>query len=153
MFKSQNMEEVMKNKLTILASGLILIMVVMGLNLLPGSPSPKVVEMKVMKVGGIWKVINVTDSTSKEARVKKKDTIVWTLVGTDANFQLPANLLDAVTSDDSIQPGKIKFVKDGKKLKQKVKDSAVAGTYIYSVFCIRDSVNAIGGSPPKIIIE
>ena len=143
----------MRNKFTILAAGLIITLAVMGFYFLQGSPPPKVVEMKVMKVGGIWKVINTTDPASKEAKVKKKDTLVWTVVGTDANFLLPGKLFDAASSEDSIQPGKVKFVKEGKKLKQKVKAGAAVGTYEYSVFCIKDSVYAIGGSPPRIIIE
>ena len=54
---------------------------------------------------------------------------------------------------DSLIGGYTKFVRDGKKLKLKVKDDAPTSTYEYAVFCTADGVFAKGESTPKIIIE
>jgi hypothetical protein len=143
----------MRNKLAILISGLFLFMLLMGLYILPSSQAPKVRELEVVKVDDVWKVVDATDYTKTEVRVKKKDTIVWNLNGTDASFQFPIGLFNPVSNEDDLQNGYTKFVKDGKKLKLKIKDDALTGTFEYAVFCIADGVFATGDSPPKIIIE
>jgi len=86
-------------------------------------------------------------------KVKKKDTIIWTAEGTDVYFQFPDALFNPEGAADSLTEGYTKFLKDGKKLKLKVKDNAAPGTYEYAVFCTADGVFAKGESPPKIVIE
>ena len=56
-------------------------------------------------------------------------------------------------AEDSLKSGYTKSLKEGKKLKLKVNDDALEGTYEYAVFCTTDDVFATGGSPPKIIFE
>ena len=118
----------------------------------PSSP-PNTHELVIMKIDGIWKVVDAADHTKFTLKAKKKDVIVWTIIGSDASFQFPANLLDPVDEGDNLTDGYTKYLKDGKKLKLKVKETAEAGTYEYAVFCSVDGVFAIGGSPPKIIID
>ncbi len=143
----------MKAKLTILLTGSFLLMVLLGMYFVPPSPPAKDVDLKIVKVEGVWKVVDASDSTKTMVKVKKKDTIIWTAEGTDTYFQFPAKLFNAVGKADSLADGYTKFLKDGKKLKLKVKDDALAGTYDYAVFCTADGEFAQGESPPKIVIE
>ncbi len=151
----------MKNKLSLV----IICVVISGFILLnqkkqvpvaqqkPVSKAPNTYELKVMKIGNVWKVVNATDTTKTKIIVHKKDTIIWTAIGTDAYFQFPDSLFKPVGKEDSLVNGYTKFVKSGHKLKLKVKDSAPSGTYPYAVFCTADGVFARGDSPPKIIIK
>jgi len=144
----------MKRGLIISIVSIVLMMSLLGFFTMPGSPPPaNKYQLKVVKVKGVWKVVDASDYTKSKVKVKKKDTIVWTVEGTDTYFQFPANLFNAVGAADSLVGGYTKFVKDGKKLTLKVKDNAPAGTYEYAVFCTADGVFAIGESPPKIVIE
>ena len=144
----------MKTKLTVLVSGIIMFTVFLGMYLLPLVPPPsKDVDLKVVKVDGTWKVVLASDYTKTEVKVKKKDVIIWTADGTDVSFQFPDFLFDPVGADDSLHNGYTKFLKDGKTLKLKIKDNVTPGTYEYAVFCTSDGTFAIGGSPPKIIVE
>jgi hypothetical protein len=143
----------MKPKLIIFIVASFLSMMLLGLSFEPASPPAKTVDLKVIKVDNVWKVVDATDYSKTTVKVKKNDKITWTVVGTDASFQFPEELLDPVETSDSLQNGYTKFVRDGKKLKLKIKNSAKAGTYEYSVYCTADSTFAIGGSPPKIIVE
>ena len=43
----------------------------------------------VMKMDGVWRVVDATDTSNIQIKVKKKDTIVWEVEGTDAVFQFP----------------------------------------------------------------
>ena len=142
----------MRTKLTLLFITSLLSIALLGLYLVPTAP-PKDVDLKVIKVDGVWKVVLASDYSKTKVKVKKNDKITWQVVGTDADFQFPQDLLNPADPEDSLKNGDTKFVDDGKKLKLKVKDSAEPGTYEYSVFCLADSVYAIGGSPPKIIVE
>ncbi len=141
----------MRNKLTVLLGGFFLLTVVLGMYSM--SPPPKTVTLKVLKVAGVWQVVDASDSTKKPAKVNKKSTIIWDVEGTDTYFQFPDKLFDPVSATDSLNNGYTKFVKDGKKLKLKVKVNTPLGTYEYAIFCTADGVFAIGGSPPKIIVE
>jgi hypothetical protein len=111
------------------------------------------VDLKVVKVDDVWKVVDASDYTKAEVKVKKKDTIVWTADGTDTYFQFPGRLFNPSGEADSLADGYTKFLRDGKKLKLKVKDDALAGTYIYAVFCTANGEFAKGDTPPKIIIQ
>jgi hypothetical protein len=142
----------MRTKLTILFITSFLSLALLGLYLVPSTP-PKDVDLKVIKIDGVWKVVLASDSSKTTVKVKKNDKITWTVVGTDASFQFPQNLLDPVDSVDSLKNGYTKSLKDGKTLKLKVKSNAKSGTYEYSIYCTADEVFAVGGSPPKIIVE
>jgi hypothetical protein len=143
----------MKPKFVIFIVASFLSMVFLGLFLSCTSPPAKGVDLKVIKVDGVWKVVLASDYSKTTVKVKKKDTITWTVVGTDAYFQFPEKLLNPVDASDSLKNGYTRSLKDGKKLKLKIKDDAKAGTYDYSVFCTADGVFAEGGSPPRIIVE
>lgn len=106
-----------------------------------------------MKVDGVWKVVDATDTSNTQIKVKKKDTIVWKIEGTDAVFQFPQQLFDPADSTDALADGYTKTVKDGHKLKLKVRSDAASGIYEYAVFCKTDGVFARGSSPPKIIVQ
>jgi hypothetical protein len=143
----------MSNKLFVLIAGIAAITLFFGFLLAPAPPAPKTYKLKIVKVEGVWRVADATDYSKRKVKVKKKDTIVWTVEETDTYFQFPANLFNPAGAADSLIDGYTKFVRDGKKLKLKVKDDAPAGTYEYAVFCITDGVFAQGESPPKIVIE
>ena len=142
----------MKNKLIYSLSGFLIVTLLFGFYFAQSAP-PKVIDLKVVKVKGVWRVVDATDYTKFQVKVKKKDKIVWTIEGTDASFQFPTNLFDADTPVDSLNNGYTKLVKNGKKLRLKVKADALSGTYEYAVFCTADGVFAQGGSPPRIVIE
>jgi len=127
-------------------------MVLLGMAFSP-PPAPTTYQFKVIKVAGVWKVVNATDYTKTKLKVKKKDTIIWTVEGTNAYFQFPTNLFDKAATADSLAGGYTKFVKKGKRLKLKIRANALSGTYDYAVFCTTAGAFAIGGSPPRIIIE
>lgn len=143
----------MNTKLTLSLIGIFLLVSLTGFLVLPVSPPSKTYDLALIKIGTDWKVVEANDHTKTKVKVKKKDIIVWSVKGTDAYFQFPAELFNPVSSADSLYNGYTKFVKDGKKLKLEVKDDAPAGTYEYAVFCTADGVFAKGGSPPKIVIE
>jgi hypothetical protein len=143
----------MKGKLIVFLTGIFFSVFLVSYLILFAQPAPQKYELVIMKVGSEWKVVDATDYTKTKVRVRKKDTIVWTAKGTDASLQFPDNLFNPVDAEDSLHNGYTKFLKKGKKLKLRVKESVLAGTYEYAVFCIADGVFARGDSPPKIIIE
>ena len=107
----------------------------------------------VTKLDGVWRVVDANDTSNTQIKVKKKDTIVWEVEGTDAVFQFPLHLFDPADSADALTDGYTKTVKAGHKLKLKVRSDAQSGTYEYAVFCKTDGAFARGGSPPKIIVQ
>ncbi len=143
----------MKIKMGMFITGIILSIFITGFILKPTFTSPNTYELKIVKIDNVWRVVDATDSTKTKIKVKKKDTVIWTAEGTDAYFQFPETLFNPVSAKDSLHNGYTKFLKNGKKLKLKVKDNAPAGTYEYSVFCTPAGVYARGDSPPKIIVE
>lgn len=143
----------MNARLTLSIVGLVLLVSLSGFLISSVSPPAKSHDLALVKVGDDWKVVDANDHSKTQVKVKKKDTIVWSVKGTDAYFQFPAELFNPVSSTDSLHNGYTKFVKDGKKLKLKIKDDAPAGTYEYAIFCTADGVFAKGDSPPKIVIE
>ena len=143
----------MRGKLMFFITGFTLLMFIAGFLIVPVSPSPKTYDLKVMKIGNVWKVVDATDTNKTQVKVKKKDTIIWTIEGTDAYFQFSNNIFNAVEKSDSLVDGYTKYVRDGKKLKLKIKDDAPSGVEVYAVFCTSDQVFARGDSPPKIVIE
>ncbi len=143
----------MKGKLTLSIIGFILAILLTGFFISPVSPPPKSYDLIIMKIGNVWRVVDATNHTNTKVKVKKKDTITWTIKGSDAYLQFPDKLFNPVSAADSLHNGYTKTLKDGKKLKLKVKDDAASGTYEYAVFCTADGVFAQGDSPPKIVIE
>ncbi|MGB5896376.1 MAG: hypothetical protein WBG58_19530 [Ignavibacteriaceae bacterium] len=143
----------MRNKLFVLITGIAAITFFFGFLLAPASPGSTVYELKVIKVEGVWRVVDASDYSKRKVKVKKKDTIVWTIEGTNAYFQFSNSVFDAAGVSDSLKNGSTKFVADGKKLKLKVRDDAPLGPQVYAVFCSADGVFAQGESPPKIVIE
>lgn len=142
----------MRNNLFVLIAGIAVTALFFGFLLACTPPASIKYELKVTKVEGVWRVVDASDYSKTKVKVRKKDTIVWTVDSTDAYFQFPANLFKPVVSADSLIDGYTKFVRDGKKLRLKVKDDALAGIYEYAVFCTADDVYAKGESPPRIII-
>lgn len=147
------MEKEMRNKLLILLTGSFLLMLLLGMYVVAPSPPAKEYELKIVKVDGVWKVVDASDYSKSKVKVKRKDTIVWTADGTDAYFQFSTRIFNPVGEADSLVDGYTKFLKDGKKLKLKVKDDAPIGIEIYAVFCTAGQVFAKGESPPTIVVE
>jgi hypothetical protein len=143
----------MKVKLTLIFIGFCLIVLSAGFFRPQAPPPPNSVDLIIMKVGDVWKVVDATNHKKIAVHVKKKDTITWTVQGSNAYLQFPDKLFNPVGKEDSLKNGYTKFLKSDKKLKLKVKDDAVPGTYEYAVFITTDGVFAQGDSPPKIIIE
>jgi hypothetical protein len=143
----------MKVKLTLFVIGFFLIALSAGFFEQPVSPPSKTYNLTIMKIGDVWKVVHSDDHKKTKVEAKKNETITWTVEGSNANLQFPEKLFDPVGKEDSLSSGYTKFLKNGKKLKLKVKDSAVPGTYEYAVFVTADGVFARGDSPPKIVIR
>lgn len=142
----------MSAKLKLSALGLILTIALTGFWVSQSPPASKQATLTVMKIDGVWKVVNTADSTTV-VKVKKNDKIVWTTEGTDAVFTFYDSIFDTTDGDFTLSEARTEDLRDGKKLKLKIKKDTPAGTYVYSVFCLADSVEAIGSSPPKIIVE
>ncbi len=143
----------MRNKLFVLIVGIAAITFFFGFFLAPAPPAPKTYELKVVKVEGVWRVVDASDYSKRKVKVKKKDTIVWTVEGTNAYFQFSTSVFNPKGVSDSLRNGSTKFIADGKKLKLKVRDDAPVGPQVYAVFCSEDGVFAQGESPPRIVIE
>lgn len=142
----------MREKLFFTAVGLA-ITLFFGFFLVLKPPASTVYELKVIKLEGVWRVVDATDYSNRKIKVKKKDSIVWTVEGTNAYFQFPTSIFNPDGVSDSLKNGSTKFIADGKKLKLKIKDDAPLGPQVYAVFCSADGVFAQGESPPQIIIE
>jgi len=143
----------MKVKLTLFVIGFFLIALSAGFFEQPVSPPQKTYSLTIMKIGDVWKVVHSDDHKKTEVKVKKNETITWTVEGSNAYLQFPVKLFDPVSKEDSLSNGYTKFLKNGKKLKLKVRDDAAPGTYEYAVFITADGVFARGDSPPRIIIQ
>jgi hypothetical protein len=143
----------MNGKLTVLVISIFLPVFISGFILFQVPPDPKKYNLAITKVDNIWKVVDGTDHSKTKIKVKKKDTIIWKANGTDAYLQFPDKLFSPVDDEDNLNNGYTKFLKDGKRLKLKVKDDVLSGTYEYAVFCTADGVFASGDSPPRIVIE
>ncbi len=142
----------MRAKLKLSLVGFIFTALLTGFWVSQSPPSPKNYDLEVINIDGIWKVVNAADSTTI-VKVKKNDKIVWTADGTDAIFEFQQQIFDTTDGNYSLSNNFTENLRDGKKLKLKIDKNTPAGTYEYSVFCLADSVYAIGGSPPKIIVE
>ena len=133
----------MRAKLKLILPFLILAALIANYSFTQGPP-PKQATLAVMKIDDVWRVVNSADS-SCTVKVNRNDKIIWTTEGTNAEFHFNEAIFDTSGSNY--------YVKDNHKLQLKIKGDAKPGTYEYSVFCLADSVYAIGCSPPKIIVE
>ena len=143
----------MKVKLTLFVIGFCLITLSAGFLSPAFSPPSQSYNLTIIKVGDVWKVVHSDNHKKTEVKVKRNDTIIWTVEGSNAYLQFPEKLFNPAGKEDSLSNGYTKFLKNGKKLKLKVKDDAAPGTYEYAVFITADGVFARGDSPPRIIIE
>ncbi len=143
----------MRRKLFLFITGLLVAVVLAGFIFDPVFQSPKKHVFFIEKVGNVWMLVDSTNHTKHKVRAHQKDTIIWKAVGSDVYIQFPDSLLDPVGSGNSFKNGYTAFLKNGKRLKLKVKEHAKNGWYDYAVFCMADSTFAIGDSPPKIIIK
>ena len=142
----------MKVKLTLFIIGFCLIVLSAGFFRPQTPPPPKTVDLTIMKIDGVWRVVDATNHKKTEVNVTKKDRVTWTVEGSNAYFQFPG-IFNPAGKEDSLKNGYTKFLKSGKKLHLKIKDDAAPGTYEYAVFITADGVFAQGDSPPKIIIR
>ena len=55
----------MKNKLFILITGIAAITLFFGFLLAPAPPAPKTYELKVVKVEGVWRVVDSSDYSKR----------------------------------------------------------------------------------------
>jgi len=129
-----------------LAAGLaVLMLMVVGVYRASDTPNDsKDHQISIMKIDGKWKVVDANDHKIRKIKVKRKDKVVWTAMGTDAYFHF--------IDDKLIGQNDAKVRKD-KQFKATIADSVATGTYYYAVFCMADSEFATGDSPPVIIVE
>lgn len=90
-------------------------------------------------------------------RVRRGDTIIWKVEGTDAFFQFP--FADLFHLDESKGPWTPEIGPGGGELRVVVSEKACPGSYVYCIFCNvskKDNIPvtgfARGGSPPEFII-
>ncbi|MBD3288228.1 hypothetical protein GF337_05440 [candidate division KSB1 bacterium] len=139
------------NKLQLFSTALLL--TAFAMFVLPDISFAKPWQLKVMKVDGEWRVVDATDTTKSNVRVKRNDTIEWTAEGSDVYFQFSSDLrFVGESAKDKLDGGYTKYLPEGKKLKLKVKKDAPLGEEVYAVFVKSENVFAKGGSPPIIIV-
>ena len=154
----------MSAKFKLILPFLIIAVLLAGNSFAQNPPSPvNKITLKVTQLkDGTWKVkvdsINGKKNNTNidSVKVNKKTMITWEVEGTDAYFQFPDYIFDKnAPGTDTLSENYTVFVKDGHKLKLKIKDddSLVGNTYIYSIFCMKGRVYAWGDSPPKIIVD
>ena len=51
----------MRNKLFVLIAGIVAVTLFFGFLLAPAPPAPKTYELKVVKIEGIWRVVDASD--------------------------------------------------------------------------------------------
>ena len=93
----------MKNKLFVLIAGMAAITLFFGFLLAPAPPGSTVYELKVIKVEGVWSVVDASDYSKKKIKVKKKDTIIWIVEGTNAYFQFSTSVFNPKGVSDSLK--------------------------------------------------
>lgn len=142
----------MNTKIKMSIFGFILIALLSGFWISQSPPTSKQYTLAVMKIHDVWRVVNAADS-SCTVRVNKNDKIIWSVNGTNAEFHFNNSIFDPADKDYSLSKGLSEYVKNGHKLQLKIKGDTKPGTYQYSVFCYADSLNAIGCSPPVIIVN
>ncbi|MAL19274.1 MAG: hypothetical protein CL670_03800 [Balneola sp.] len=114
----------------------------------------KKIKYSVKKMDSTWFVV---DERNRPLPIEanRKDDIEWSAEGSDLLFQFPDKLSVFFTKEDGSTVGDSYYieVKDGKKLKLKVKQDAPVGRFVYSILVKKDGTYAEGSSPPVIIIR
>lgn len=103
----------------------------------------------------VWKVVS-SDGTSDIIKVHANQNIFWKVVGTDAYFQFPVQdkkVFHMPPESDPLTNGYTAVRSDGESLHLKIKGDPEKGPIVYAVFCMADSVFAIQGSPPLIVVQ
>ncbi|MFP8490255.1 hypothetical protein ACKGJO_14320 [Gracilimonas sp. Q87] len=114
----------------------------------------KKITYSVKKIDTKWYVVN-EQNKAMPIEANRNDDIEWAAEGSDMVFQFPQELSVYFTKEDgsTVGTGYYIEVKDGKKLKLKVKNDAPLGRYVYSVLVKKDGTFAEGSSPPILIIR
>lgn len=159
----------MSAKLKLILPFLIIAALLAGYSFTQNQP-PRHVDSITLKVTkdatGTWKVIAVSESIDDtvhqlpaQAKVKVNvNTWIYWVVDktTDAYFQFPDSIFNTHAAGSSrLSDGYTIHIEKGGTLKLKIKNdkNVVGKTYVYSVFCMKDSVYAWGDSPPQIIVN
>lgn len=113
-----------------------------------------IIKYSVKKIDAKWYVVN-EQNRPVPIEANRNDNIEWTAEGSDMVFQFPQQLSVYFTKEDGSSAGEGYYieVKDGDKLKLKVKNDAPLGRYVYSVLVKKDDTFAEGSSPPILIIR
>jgi outer membrane receptor protein involved in Fe transport len=153
----------MSAKLKLMLPLLIVAVILAGYSFIQNPPPQTVhrIKLKITQLkDGTWKVkVDSIDghkntTNSDTVRVNRKTMITWEVKGTDAYFQFPDDLFNKTTSGaDTLSDNYTTFIRDGHKLKLKIKADAPKKTYVYSIFCTNGNKYASGDSPPKIIVN
>ncbi len=114
----------------------------------------KKIKYSVKLIDTTWFVVDETNNP-KPIEANKNDNIEWTAEGSDMTFQFPLSMSTLFTNEDGSAVGDayVIEVKNGKKLKLKVKNNAPAGRYVYSVYVKAGDTFAEGSTPPVMIIK
>ena len=137
-----------KTKLSLAATVFILLFIgVYGFiiqNPTPQDQNRATVVILIQKVGGVWIVRD--NLGNKKPIIHKGQKVIWVAIGTDAYIQFPDSTIFEET-------GFTAFGRKDQFLRLTVSADADTGTYIYSVFCLKDSVYGQGGTPPEFDVH
>ncbi len=103
---------------------------------------PADLHLSIKKVGNVWKAV-LTGTTQTEVHVTEGQKIIFHAEGTDVYLQF---------DNDKLFGGHTRVIKNGQKLTLGV-GQVEKGVYVYAAFCTTPGVYAVGGSPPKIIVD
>lgn len=102
------------------------------------------VVILIQKVGGVWMVRD--NFNNKKPIIYRGQKVIWIAIGTDAYIQFPDSTIFEET-------GFTAFGRKDQFLRLTVSAEADTGTYVYSVFCLKDSVYGRGGTPPEFDVH
>lgn len=133
-----------------------MVWVLLGVLVIVGAAATTMTNIKysVKKIDGTWYVVNEQNKPTP-INAKGNDMIEWSAEGSDLSFQFPSESNAILTKEDgtALPKGYVVNLKDGKKLKLKVKNDAPKGSYEYAVYVTADGTYAEGSSPPILIIQ
>ena len=114
----------------------------------------KKIKYSVEEIDGTWKVVDER-KRPRPIEAKAKDDVEWKAEGSDLIFQFPAELGPFLQVKEGEYDGDnfVARVKDGKKLRLRLKNNAPVGEFTYSVYVKVADDYAEGSSPPVIIIR
>ena len=114
-------------------------------NATPQDQNRGTVVILIQKVGGVWMVRD--NFNNKKPIIYRGQKVMWIAYRTDTYIQFP----DSTIFEE--EKGFTAHGKDNIPLRLTVRADADTGTYVYSVFCLKDSVYGKGGSPPEFIVH